>query len=413
MTEKRNMKTKHVENIYQKYVLPTYTKTPVCFVKAKGLKLWDLEGKEYLDFFAGWAVSGLGHCHPNVVNAIKNQSRKIIHIPNNYYNLKQGQLAEKIIQRSFAGRVFFCNSGAEANESAIKFARRYGSMTGGRYEIISMRNSFHGRTLAALTATGQEKYQKGFDPLPGGFKYAELNNFPELEKLVSEKTVAILMEPIQGEGGINVAEMEFVKKVRALCDQKKMLLIFDEVQTGMGRTGYWFAFQHYGIEPDLMTLAKSLGNGVPIGALVVNRKIKEEVLVPGTHASTYGGNSLVTAAALAVFKTIEQNRLLGNAKTMGAYLRDKLETLQKKHACIREIRGLGLMLGVELNMPGAEIVKKALEQGLIINCTHDTVLRIMPAMTVTKRQIDQAVNILDQVLTGVGAYGDTPVQQKP
>ncbi len=390
------MKTKDIQALYDKFVLATYNRVPLCMVKGKGSKVWDLEGKEYLDFFPGWAVSGLGHCHPSVVNAIKDQARKLLHIPNNFYGIKQAQLAQKLVQRSFDGRAFFCNSGAEAIETAIKFARKYGSLSG-RYELITMEGAFHGRTLAALTATGQEKYLKGFEPLPEGFKKVPFNDFEAVKNAVGPKTVGIILELIQGEGGIHVARQEFVKKLRALCDEKKMLLIFDEVQTGMGRTGKWFAFQHYGIEPDLMSLAKSLGSGVPIGALVVNRKIKEEVLTPGTHASTYGGNPLVSVAALAVFKAIEKEGLLEHARKMGEYLISKLMEMKQKYSMIKEVRGIGLMLGVELDRPGTEIVNQARSNGLLINCTQERVLRIMPAMTVTKRLLDQGIKILNQV----------------
>lgn len=390
------MKTPDVIKLYDQFVLKTYTRSPLCLVKGKGSKVWDLEGKEYLDFFPGWAVSGLGHCHPSVTHAIKHQARKILHVSNNFYSVKQAQLAQKIVQRAFPGRVFFCNSGAEAVEAAIKFARKFGSSSG-RFEIITMEGAFHGRTLAALTATGQEKYVAGFGPLPEGFKKVPFNDFEALKQAVGPKTIAVLLELIQGEGGIKVAQPEFVRKLKALCDEKKILLIIDEVQTGMGRTGKWFVHQHYGFEPDLMTLAKSLGSGVPIGALVVNGKMKEEVLTPGTHASTYGGNPLVAAAALAVFKTVEQERLLKNSETMGAYLKSKLIELKDQYAFIREVRGIGLMLGVELDRAGAEIVNRARDLGLLINCTQERILRIMPAMTVTKRQIDQAVKILNQV----------------
>ena len=395
------MKTRDIQKLYETYVLATYNRLPLCLVKGKGLKVWDLEGKEYLDFFSGWAVSGLGHCHPAVVRALTHQARKIIHIPNNYYGVRQAQLAQAIVKHSFPGRVFFCNSGAEAMEAAIKFARKFGSKTG-RYEIITMHGSFHGRTLAALTATAQEKYQKGFEPFPEGFKYVPFNDFDALERAVGPKTIAIAFELVQGEGGINIADPEYVRKVRALCDRKNLVLIFDEVQTGMGRTGRWFAFQNYGVEPDLMTLAKSLGNGVPIGALVVNNKIKEEVLVPGTHASTYGGNPLVTAAALAVFKTIQKEKLLANAENMGAYLRSKLEALKAKHSSlIRDVRGIGLMLGVELSASGVEVVNRCRDHGLLINCTQERVLRIIPAITVTKRMIDRGVEILDEVFGSI------------
>jgi len=264
-----------------------------------------------------------------------------------------------------------------------------------------MRGSFHGRTLGALTATAQEKYQKGFEPLPAGFKYVHFNDFSELEQAVGPKTIAIAFEPIQGEGGVRVADQEYVRKVRKLCDEKKLLLIFDEVQTGIGRTGKYFAYQHFNVEPDLMTLAKSLGGGVPIGAFVVNAKIKEEVLVPGTHASTFGGNPLVTAAGVAVFKAIDEEKLLANTQTMGAYLQVKLEALKSKYSFIKEVRGIGLMRGVELSVPGADIVNRARDKGLLINCTQERVLRIIPAMTVTKRMIDRGVKILDEVFSGV------------
>ena len=312
--------------------------------------------------------------------------------------MKQALLARKIVEQSFPGRVFFCNSGAEAIETAIKFVRKFGSKSG-RYEMITMEGSFHGRTLAAVTATGQEKYHKGFEPLPEGFKQVPLNDFDVLKRAIGPKTIAVALELIQGEGGIQVADREYVRKVSELCHEKGLLLVFDEVQTGMGRTGKWFAYQHYGVEPDLMALAKSLGSGVPIGALVVNKRIREEVLVAGTHASTYGGNPLVTAAALGVFKAIERDRLLKNAEEMGAYLRSKLLELKEKYSFIKEVRGIGLMLGMELDRPGAEAVKQARELGLLINCTQDCVLRIMPAMTITKRLIDRGVKILDQVLS--------------
>lgn len=391
------MKTIDVQNLYKEYVLPTYKYLPVVLVKGKGSRVWDIEGNEYLDFFPGWAVSGLGHCHPMVVSAIKEQIKKIIHISNNYLNLRQAQLAREISQNSFPARVFFSNSGAEANEGAIKFARKYGSESG-RYEIITMEGSFHGRTLAAITATAQPKYQKGFEPLPGGFKYVPFNDLEALKRAVSDKTIAILLEPVQGEGGINVARPDFLKGVRALCDEKDLLLILDEVQSGIGRTGKMFAYQHYGIEPDLMTLAKSLGGGVPIAALVINNKIKREVLTAGTHASTYGGNPLVAAAGLAVFKAIREERLLQKAVSMGEYLVSRLKELKEKFQFIKEIRGLGLMIGVQLSIPGTGIVDEARANGLLINCTQDTVLRIMPAMTVTRKEIDKAVKILEKAL---------------
>lgn len=392
------MKTREIQKLYEEYVLPTYTQLPVCLVKGKGSRVWDVEGKEYLDFFPGWAVSGIGHCHPMVSAAIKEQARKIIHVSNNFLNVKQALLAKEISSNAFPARSFFCNSGAEAADGAIKFARKYGHDTG-RYEIITMKQSFHGRTLAALTATGQEKVQKGFNPLPEGFKYAELNNLDSVKQQITDKTIAIFLEPIQGEGGVNAATPEFIQSLRKICDARDMLLIFDEVQTGMGRTGKMFAYQHYGIEPDVMTLAKSLGSGVPIGAIIVNRRVKKEVFTPGTHATTYGGNPLVTAAALAVFKAIKKERLLQNTAKMGKYLGDRLEAMVTKFpSIVSHVKGMALMRGLELKVPGAEIVSKAMEKGLLINCTQDKVLRIMPALTVTKKELDKGLGILEKIL---------------
>ena len=390
------MKTQDVAGLYQKYILSSVTRVPLCLVRGKGSRVWDLEGREYIDFFPGWGVSGLGHCYPAVAYAVKNQLRKILHISNNYLNLKQVELAKEIARWSFPSRSFFCNSGAEAVEAALKFARRYGQEKG-RYEIITMKRSFHGRTYGAMTATGQDKTHQGFEPLVPGFSYAEFNDLDSVKRLVTAKTVGILLEPIQGEGGINVATSEFMQSLRVLCDERDLLLILDEVQTGMGRTGKLFAYQHYGIEPDLMMLAKSLGNGVPIGALVVNAKIKREVLTPGTHATTYGGNPIVCSAALAVFKAIQKGRLLQNVERLGGYLRGKLTEFQSKFKSIQEVRGMGLMCGVELNRPGQSYVDRAREKGLLINCTQEKVLRIMPAITISKGWLDRGLRILEQV----------------
>ncbi len=390
------MNTKQLIEQYDRYVIGTYTRTPVVIVKGKGLKVWDLDGNEYLDFFPGWAVSGLGHCHPKVVNAVRNYLKKIIHVPNNYYNMLQGKLAQKIIEHSFPGKVFFCNSGAEANEGAVKLVRAYGNPKG-RNEIITMENSFHGRTLTTITATAQPKYQKGFEPLPKGFKYVPFNDIKALEHAITDKTAAVMLEPIQGEGGINIASREYLERVRKICDEKDLVLIFDEVQTGMGRTGKMFCFQHYGVEPDVMTLAKSLGGGIPIGAMAASEKF-QDVLKPGMHASTFGGSPIACSAALAVFDAINKESLLNNTVTMGEYLVSRLKELQKKKEIIKEVRGMGLMIAMELSREGAEIVGKCFESRLLINCTHGNVLRIMPGMIVTKKQIDRAVLILDKVM---------------
>ena len=390
------MKTADVQKLYDQYVMPTYTRVPVCLVKGKGARVWDLEGKEYLDLFPGWAVSGLGHCHPIVVNAIKEQARKMLHVANNFLSVKQAELARTLSEASFPARIFFCNSGAEANEGAIKFAKKYGSETG-RFEIITMKNSFHGRTLAAMNATGQEKFHQGFQPLMEKFHHADFNDLESVKKLVTDKTVAIMLEPIQGEGGVCVASRDFLEGIRKLCDEKDLLLILDEVQTGVGRTGKMFAYQHYDLEPDLMTLAKTLGGGVPIGAFVVNRKIKKEVLTAGMHGSTFGGNPLVCAASLAVFKAIKKEKLLTNTVRMGKLLQQELEKLKEKYPVIESTRGIGLMQGLKLREPSAPYASEAREQGLLINATQTDILRIMPPMTITAKEIKLGMKILGNV----------------
>ncbi len=392
----KTMKTTDVQKLYDQYVMPTYARLPICLVKGKGTRVWDLEGKTYLDFFPGWAVSGVGHCHPIVVNAIKEQAKKILHVANNFLNVKQAELARAISEASFPARTFFCNSGAEANEGAIKFAKRYGTDTN-RYEIITMTHSFHGRTLAAMTATGQPKFHLGFQPLMDKFHYAEMNNLDSVKKLVNDKTIAIMLEPIQGEGGVNVASRDFMQGLRKLCDEKDMLLILDEVQTGMGRTGKMFAYQHYGIEPDIMTLAKTLGGGAPIGAFVVNNKIQKEVLTAGMHGSTFGGNPLVCAAALAVFKAIKKEKLLTNTVRMGELLCAEIEKLRAKYPVIDSTRGMGLMQGIKLKEPSAPYANEARDRGLLINATQGDILRIMPPMTVSVKEIKLAMKILDGV----------------
>ncbi|MBU1061692.1 MAG: aspartate aminotransferase family protein, partial [Candidatus Omnitrophica bacterium] len=374
------MNTQEIIKQYGKFVINTYTRAPIVIVRGKGLKVWDLDGKEYLDFFPGWAVSGLGHCHPKVVNSVRHYLKKIIHVSNNFYNMLQGKLAQRIIENAYEGKVFFCNSGAEANEAAIKLVRAYGNKSA-RYEIITMENSFHGRTLATVTATGQVKYQKGFEPLPQGFKIIPFNDIQAVEKAINDKTIAIMLELIQGEGGINVASDDYISSLRKICDERDLVLIFDEVQTGVGRTGKMFCFQHYGVEPDLMTLAKSLGGGLPIGAMVSSSKF-QDVLKPGMHASTFGGSPIACSASLGVFSAIKKERLLSNTQKMGAYLANRLNELKDKKSVIKEIRGKGLMIGVELTVEGKDIVEGCLKEGLLINCTHGSVLRLMPGMIV-------------------------------
>ncbi len=392
------MKKDEIFQAYDQYILSTYSRTPVIFVKGKGMTLVDITGKKYLDFFPGWGVNNVGHCHPKVMSAVRDQIGTLIHIPNNFYHPNQAKLAKEIIRWSFPGKVFFCNSGAEGCEAAIKFARAYGK--GKRHEIITMANSFHGRTMGALAATGQAKYQNGFHPLPPGFKTIPFNDIDAVKATVNDNTIAIMLELVQGEGGINIAGKEYIRQIRELCTQKDILLILDEVQTGMGRTGEIFGFKHYGIEPDLMILAKALGGGLPIGALVVKRSIAD-VFQPGMHASTIGGSPLICKASLGTFKAIFADKMLGNVKKMGPYLIARLNELKEKFKCVQDVRGLGLMIGIQLNIEGKEIFEVCLRHGLIINCTQGNILRIMPALNVTKKQIDKAVHILERSLSEV------------
>ncbi len=391
----KKVTTKGVIRQFEKYVIGNYKRLPVVVVRGKDCYVWDADGKKYLDLFPGWAVSGIGHCHPRVVKAVREQVGTLIHVANNFYSVPQGRLAELVSKRSFGGKCFFCNSGAEANEGAIKLARL--ATNPGRGKIITFFNSFHGRTLAAITATAQPKYQKGFEPLPGGFTYLPLNDLAALKRAVDDKTSAVMVEPIQGEGGINIADDGWLRDARKLCDKRGALLIFDEVQTGMGRTGEWFGYQLSGVVPDIMTLAKALGGGVAIGALVAKRELADK-LVPGTHASTFGGNALAAAAACAVFEAVEKENLLANTRRMSKLAFARLTKLRKKHAVIKEVRGHGLMIGIELTKPGAGVVSRCMKKGVLINCTHDTVLRFMPPMTVTKAQIDRGIDTLDAAL---------------
>ena len=388
------MKVEEIFQNYKDYIMPTYTKYPLIFLKGKGSRLWDIHNKEYLDFFPGWGVCNLGHCHPKVMQSVRDQISKLIFVPNNYYHLNQAKLAKEIVYLSFPGKVFFCNSGAEANEAAIKLSRKFGAEK--KYEIITFENSFHGRTLAALAATGQKKYQEGFSPLPEGFKLVKFNDIEALNYAISDKTAAIMLELIQGDGGINVATKDFVLELRKICDEKKLLLILDEVQTGIGRTNKMFCYQHYGIVPDIMTLAKALGGGLPIGAMVVKKEIAD-ILGPGMHASTFGGGPVVCKAALAVLKAIQKEKMLNNSQKMGDYLFMKLNELKNKYQVIKEVRGLGLMAGVELIIEGKPVYEKCFEKGLLINCTQGRVLRLMPALNITKKEINKAIGILDKV----------------
>jgi len=389
------MKTKDIIKLFDKYVIANYTRNPIAIVRGRGMYVWDADGKRYLDMFPGWAVNGLGHCHPRVVRAIRRQAAVLQHVPNTFYMEQQGRLAELLSKKSFGGKCFFCNSGAEANEAALKLARLHSAK--GKYKVVTMHDSFHGRTLATISATAQPKYHKGLEPLVPGFTYVPFNDLDAVKNAVDDETCALMVEPIQGEGGINVARPDYLEGLRKLCDDKELLLIFDEVQTGMGRTGKYFAFQHYGVQPDIMSLAKSLGGGVAIGAIVARKEVAES-LVPGTHASTFGGNPLACAAGIAVFEAIERERLLQNARKMGAYVQEELRRLAEEFDVIEEVRGVGLMIGVQLRVPGADIAARCMEKGLLINCTHEKVLRFMPPMIVKKRHVDDSLKILRAVL---------------
>ena len=391
-----NMTTQKTIDLFDKYVIGNYPRLRRVIVKGEGCYCFDADGNKILDMFPGWAVSAIGHCHSKVVEAIRKQAGELLHIDNTLYSEPQGKLAKLLSERAFGGKCFFCNSGAEANEEALKLARLYTSQE--KYKFITAEGGFHGRTLATLTATAQPKHHEGLLPLLPGFVYVPFNDISALESAFSDEVAAVLIEPIQGEGGINIATEEYLQTIRRLCDKNGAVMIFDEVTTGIGRTGKWFGYQHFGVEPDIMTMAKALGGGVAIGAMMAKEEIAA-ALVPGKHASTFGGNALACAAAIAVIEAIEEEDLLENARELGQYTKEKLSQLKQKHFIIDHVRGIGLMIGVQLTGPGSEIANKCLEKGLRINCTQGTVLRFMPPMIATRSQIGEAVDILDTVLT--------------
>lgn len=383
----------------ERYLMNTYSRFPVVFVKGRGTRLYDQEGKEYIDFVAGVAVNILGHCNHRVTVAIQKQVQRLMHVSNFYYNEPQVNLARLLVKHSFADKVFFCNSGAEANEAAIKLVRKAAKSRWGndRYEIITMTHSFHGRTLATLTATGQEKIRSGFEPLVPGFKYVPYNDISAVEKAIDPRTAAILVEPIQGEGGVHIPSDDYLPALRKLCDEQGLFLILDEVQTGMGRTGKLFAYEHAGIQPDMMTLAKGLGNGFPIGALLAKAQVAE-AFGPGSHASTFGGNPVACAAATAVLETLlEDGHILENCQRMGEYLLKQLTELAEDYAFVRSVRGKGLLVGMDLTMDGRPIASECLSEGVLINCTAEKVLRFIPPLIVTQEEIDQLVAVLDRI----------------
>ena len=384
----------------QKYLMDTYTRYPLALARGQGTRVFDVEGREYLDFLAGVAVNVLGHCHPKVTLALQQQALRLVHTSNLFYTEPQIKLARILVDHSFADKVFFCNSGAEANEAAIKLARRWAHAKdgAGRFEIVSMLNSFHGRTLATLTATGQEKVQKGFEPLPEGFRHVPFNDVDALASAVSAKTAAVLVEPVQGEGGVRVAAPAFLKVCRDVTRERGALLIFDEVQTGIGRTGRLFAYEHFGIAPDIMTLAKGLGCGMPIGACLATDEVAT-VFTPGSHGSTLGGNPLACAAALAVLEVVlEDKDILGHCTQMGEYFMKGLKDLQGRCQAITDVQGLGLMIGVEVTVDARELVHDLRKRGILINATSERRLRFVPPLIVTHAEIDRVVTTLGDVI---------------
>ena len=390
--------SQHLMNTADKVMAKTYKRFPIVITKGKGCNLWDTEGKKYIDFVSGIAVCNLGHAHPRVSEALSKQADILLHVSNLYYTEPQIELASLLTENSFADRVFFCNSGAEANEAAIKLARKYfkDKGEGDRYRIITMEKSFHGRTMATLSATGQDKIRKGFEPILEGFDYIPFNDIDAMRKSINSSTCAVLLEPIQGEGGVRCPDPDYLKALRRLCDEKRILLIFDEIQTGMGRTGKLFAYEHFGIEPDIMTLAKALANGLPIGAMLAIEEVAQ-AFGPGAHASTFGGTPIITAASIQVVKVLLEEKLFHHCAKIGAYFKERLQDLKAKHESIVDVRGMGLLLGMKLKIEGDTIVNSCMEKGFLINCIQGNILRFIPPLIVEKEEIDALLICLDEI----------------
>ncbi|MBN2569466.1 MAG: acetylornithine transaminase [Deltaproteobacteria bacterium] len=393
------MTTEELMALSNKFIMGTYSRFPIVLVRGQGARVWDSEGNEYIDCVAGIAVCSLGHSHPRVVEAIKKQADVLTHVSNLYYIEPQILFAELLVENSFADQVFFCNSGAEANEAAIKLARKFAhdTMKGNRYEIITMEDSFHGRTLTTVAATGQKRFQAGFEPLPEGFRYVPFDDIDALEKAITDKTCAIMIEPIQGEGGIRVPGTDYLRGVRDICDERGILLIFDEVQVGMGRTGTLFAYEDAKVEPDIMTLAKAIGNGFPMGAMLATYRVAA-AFTPGSHASTFGGNPLAMAAGIAVMETMLQEGILKKCRNTGANFIKELNKLKGRHSIIKEVRGRGLIIGIELSREGGSLVRDAMDRGILINCTCGNILRLVPPLTISDRDVERVIQVLDEVL---------------
>ncbi|MBN1903955.1 MAG: aspartate aminotransferase family protein [Deltaproteobacteria bacterium] len=394
MTETKS----EIQSQADKYMFQTYGRFPITLVKGEGCRVWDETGKEYIDFVGGIAVCALGHSSPIVTKALIEQSKELVHVSNLYYTVPQTRLAKLLVENSFADRVFFCNSGAEANEAAIKIARRYSyeKYGTGRNTIISMKNSFHGRTMATMSATGQDKIKKGYDPLLTGFKFVPFNDASAIEMAIDETVCGVMLEPVQGEGGVICAEKDYLKKVREICDRKNLLLIFDEVQAGVGRTGRLFAHENFGVFPDIMSLAKALGNGLPIGAMLAKEELNS-VFGPGSHATTFGGTPLVTTVAEAVIKTIINDGILEKCRETGRYFREKLGELKETYGFIKDVRGIGLITGLELDIHGAPIVTECIKRGFLINCSQEKVLRFVPPLIISREEVDMLINCLNEI----------------
>jgi len=397
-----NDQTQNTCSLADKYMFQTYGRFPIALIRGDGCRVWDETGKEYLDFVGGLAVCALGHSSPLVTKVLEEQSKILLHVSNLYYTRPQTELARLLVENSFADRVFFCNSGAEANEAAIKLARRYSNEKygGDRHTIISMKGSFHGRTMATLSATGQDKIKTNFDPLLTGFKFVPFNDLKALEQAIDDSICAVILEPIQGEGGVVCPAPDFLKEVKRICSDHELLLIFDEVQVGMGRTGKLFAYENFGVTPHIMTLAKALGNGLPIGAMLSVEELSG-AFGPGSHATTFGGTPIVTAVATAVLRSILEDGWLDNCREMGKYLKGKLREFQKRYDFIKEVRGFGLIIGMELNREGAPIVTALMEKGFLINCAQEKVLRFLPPLIVGKEEVDLLVESLNEILGGL------------
>jgi acetylornithine aminotransferase len=395
------MSDMNIKEQAEKVIAKTYARFPIVITRGNGCTLWDENGKSYTDFVAGIAVCNLGHAHPGIAKALCDQAKVLFHVSNLYYTQPQVEVASWLAKHSFADRVFFCNSGAEANEAAFKIARKYFKDRNepDRFRIIAMEKSFHGRTIATLSATGQAKIKKGFDPTLKGFDFVPFNDIEALRKKISNNVCAVLMEPVQGEGGVRCPDPKYIEDVRRLCDETGTLLIFDEIQTGIGRTGKMFAYEHFGIEPDIMTLAKALANGLPVGAMLAKEQVGE-AFEPGSHASTFGGTPVVTAASLETLRTIEKENIVEYCSSTGVYFKKRLYELKNKYDFIQDVRGFGLLLGMKIGIEGNSVVNECMERGFLINCIQGKILRFIPPLIITIEEIDSLVDCLDKIFAG-------------